>query len=305
MLRYSADRRTIAFIVAYFVLLFGAWTAWDGAPLAVKIGLVLALCVVAWINAVITHNTIHCPMWTSRKLNRVTQVVLSLSYGFPVSEFKPGHNLSHHRFTQTRRDGMRTTKLRYRANILNLLLFFARVGPGVTARNAEYARTTPNRAWKRQLALETVVAWGFKLGLVALCWWKGLLLVVVPHFYAVWGITTVNFIQHDGCDADHPYNHSRNFVGRAFNWLTFNNGFHGMHHMQPGLHWSLLPAAHAEKLAPHVDPRLERRSLAAYLFDAFIHPGTRRRYDGERVVLPPDEPDESWVLAPAKPSGRS
>lgn len=304
MLRHSADRRTIAFIAAYFVLLPTAWHVWDQAAVAGKGALVAVLCVWCWLNAVITHNTIHCPMWRSKRLNRVTQLVLSLSYGFPVSEFKPGHNLSHHRYTQTPLDGMRTSKLRYRWNLLNLLLFFAHVGPGVTATNAAYVRATPNKSWKRQLAVETVLSWTFKGALVALAWQKGLALVVLPHFFAVWGITTVNLIQHDGCDAHHPFNHSRNFVGRAFNWLTFNNGFHGMHHMQPELHWSLLPAAHAEQLGPFIDPRLDRSSLAVYLFEAFVYPGRRLRYDGQPVVLPPAEPDQSWVEAAHRPELR-
>ena len=34
------------------------------------------------------------------------------------------------------------------------------------------------------------------------------------------------------------------------NWFTFNNGYHGIHHMKPGLHWSLAPEVHAKELAP-------------------------------------------------------
>ncbi|HVJ94128.1 MAG TPA: fatty acid desaturase [Labilithrix sp.] len=305
MLRYRADLRTLAFIAAYFVILATAWRLWDGASVVARVGLVALLCACCWLNAVITHNTIHCPMWRSKFLNRLTQVVLSLSYGFPVSEFKPGHNLSHHRYTQQVLDGMRTSNVRYRWNLLNLLLFFLHVGPGVTAENMAYARRTPNRAWKRQLLLEAIVAWSFKLSLLTVAWQKGLALVLIPNLYAVWGITTINLPQHDGCDADHPYNHSRNFVGRTFNWLTFNNGFHGIHHMHPELHWSLLPKAHAEQLAPFIDPRLDRISLAGYLFEAFVYPGKRVRYDGEPVVLPPPEPTQSWVEAAHNPNFRN
>jgi fatty acid desaturase len=296
LLRYAADRRTIAFVVGHVVLFFIAWWVWPHAATAVRVALIGTLCVSAWVNAVIVHNVMHAPLWRSRRLNALTQLVLSLTYGFPVSEYVPGHNLSHHRYTQTTRDVMRTTKVRYRWNALNLLFFFLHIGPRVTATNAVFTRhmraTKPR--WFVQLAMEIALAWGVKLALLAIDWRRAACLVLIPALYAVWGITTVNYLQHDGCDPSHPYNHSRNFVGRAFNWLTFNNGFHGVHHHTPGLHWSLLPAAHARIFGGHIDPRLEQRSLAVYLFRAFVLPGVRRRYDDKPVELPPEDEDEPW-----------
>ena len=56
----------------------------------------------------------------------------------------------------------------------------------------------------RQLRLEIAVVWGVKLALFLVDWRKALLFVLVPHLFAVWGITAVNFVQHDGCDEDHP-----------------------------------------------------------------------------------------------------
>ena len=139
-----------------------------------------------------------------------------------------------------------------------------------------------------------------KIALLFVDWKKALLFVFVPHLGAVWGITAVNFVQHDGCDEDHPYNHSRNFVGKWFNWLTFNNGFHGMHHMQPGLHWSLLGEKHAELIAPHIHPALDQRSLTVYLLRTFVFTTKRLRYDGTPVVLPPEGADEDWIGSPAE-----
>jgi len=62
------------------------------------------------------------------------------------------------------------------------------------------------REWYRQLLVEMVVCWGAKAVLLALDWKKALLFVIVPHFFAVFGITTVNYLQHDGCDEDDPFN---------------------------------------------------------------------------------------------------
>jgi len=248
---------------------------------------VVVTAVSSWLVAVITHNTVHTPVFYNRTLNRLFQVWLSLSYGFPVSEYLPGHNLSHHKFTQKGGDLMRTTRVRFRWNLLNAIAFVPTVAFSVTLANLEFAskmgKTKP--AWLRQLRIETAAVWSVKIGLLLLDWRKALLFVIIPHVFAVWGITAVNYVQHDGCDEDDAYNHSRNFVGKLFNWLTFNNGYHGMHHVQPGLHWTLLPAAHAEQLHPHIHPALEQRSLAVYLFRTFIWPGRRVKYTGEPFVV--------------------
>ncbi len=296
MLRFSADRRTLAFVGFYYLLLASAWVWGWRNPLLV-IGLTVVLMVTSWICAVITHNTLHTPVFRSRALNKAFQVALTCAYGFPVSEYVPGHNLSHHKHTQKNADLMRTSKVRSNIQLLNAALFFPRVAMDIFFENYRYVgmmkKTMPN--WYRQLLVEMVFGWGTKLVLLAIDWRKALVFVFVPHLFAVWGITSVNYVQHDGCDEDHPYNHSRNFVGRIFNWFTFNNGYHGIHHVHPGLHWSLTPAAHAKELHPHIHPALEQKSLFIYLVKTFLWPGKRLSYLGEPVVLPPAAKDEEWI----------
>jgi fatty acid desaturase len=298
MLRYRADIRTLAFVAFYYALLVAEWRVAPWRWYAV-VPLVVLTCVVSWICAVITHNTLHSPVFKSRGANKVFQVALTCAYGFPVSEYVPGHNLSHHKFTQKRADLMRTSKVRHSWNVLNLFAFFPRVGFDIFGENYRYVGVMKAKMprWYHQLVIEMIVCWGSKAALLLLDWRKALLFVVVPHFFAVWGITTVNFLQHDGCDEDDEYNHSRNFVGTIFNWFTFNNGFHGIHHEHPGLHWSLCPEAHVRELHEGIHPALEQKSLAVYLFKTFVFPGKRLRYDGKPVVLPEEGPDEEWIPA--------
>jgi len=295
VLRYRADRRTLGILSCNATLVVAGWLLWPSGPLLAA--WVVVLCTSAWLCAVIAHNTVHCPVFTRRWMNRAFQVWVSLSYGFPISEYIPGHNLSHHRYAQLRQDVMRTSKVRFRWNLLNFLFFFPAVTPAILRGNARFRRLRGKKAvaWRHQLHIEAAAVWSVKVGLLLLDWRKALLLLVVPHLFANFGIVTINFLWHDGCDAGHPVNHSRNFVGPLLNFLTVNNGYHGIHHVEPGLHWSLLPAAHLERMRPGLHPALEQPSLPAYFFRAFIYPGKRLRYDGAPLVVVDPGPDLDWV----------
>jgi fatty acid desaturase len=192
---------------------------------------------------------------------------------------------------------MRTTHVRFGWNLLNLIFFMPAVTPGILRGNSHFKAVMGDRAkpWKRQLVLEAIVVWSVKIAALLIDWKKALLYVFVPHLFANWGIVTVNFLQHDGCDPDHPVNHSRNFVGKVFNWFALNNGYHTIHHMVPGMHWSLLPAAHAARVAPTIHPELAQASLAVYLFKAFVYPGRRVGFDGKPVIVEVDGGDLEWV----------
>ncbi len=299
MLRYRADVRTLLFVATYFGLVAAQWVL---SPMswALAVPLYILTCWFSFFGAVATHNAIHSPVFKSRGVNRVFQIILTMTYGNPVSSFVPGHNLSHHKHTQSRRDVMRTTKVRYRWNLLNGLLFIAHVAPSIMRGDNRYLKAMRQRnpAWARQFMIEFVILHAAYLGLAILDWKKALIFVFLPHKYAAWGIITMNLLQHDGCDQESEYNHSRNFVGKAVNWFTYNNGFHTIHHMEPGLHWSLLPAEHAKRVAPFIHPNLDQPSLLAYLWRTYFSPGKRVVYTGEPLVLPEEGPDEEWIPAP-------
>jgi fatty acid desaturase len=300
MLRYTADLRSIAFVATYFALIGTAYAV--DLPSWAWVALSATLCLLSFFCAVITHNTVHTPIFRSRRLSGLFQGALSLTYGHPVSMFVPGHNLSHHKYTQQRKDRMRTDKLRYRWNFLNQLLFSFTVSPVIFGDNARFARIMKQKKpqWYRQFLFEAILYVTFLVVLFALDWKKFLVFVMIPHQYAAWGIVGINFVQHDGCDGADTYNHSRNFHGRLLNWFVFNNGFHGIHHMRPGLHWSLLREAHEKTLRPHLHPALDQRSLLAYSMKAYVWPGKRLTYDGKPLVLGPPREDEDWLPAAAR-----
>ena len=296
-LREAADRRTLLFVALYYVVALSGYALYPVLPVAWMLPWVVVTSLLSFFTAVITHNTVHAPVFWDRTANRLFQLALTTAYGHPVSAFVPGHNLSHHLHTQTRRDVMRTTKLRFRWNLLNQLLFLPTVAGSITKADWAYAKAMHRERprWFRQYVIEW--AWMALTSVLLLAYspWAFLWFIFLPHNFAAWGIVGINFVQHDGCDPEHPYNHSRNLVGPWMNFWCFNNGYHGLHHLDAGLHWSKLPEVHAEKVAPFVHPNLEVANFATYCWKAYVCPGKRIDYLGNPVVLPEEGPDESWI----------
>lgn len=294
LLRHRADRRTLGILSTYAILVAAAWATIPPTGFA-GIAAIALLGYSSWLCAVVAHNTVHTPVFYRRWMNSAFQVWVSLSYGFPICDYIPGHNLSHHRFLQAREDVMRTTKVRFRWNLLNALAFPFAVTPAILRTNARYTRMKGSDTWRRQRRLEVGMVWGVKLALLVVDWRKTLAFVLLPQLIGNLGIVGINLLWHDGCDAEHPFNHSRNFTGGLLNYLALNNGYHGMHHEEPLLHWSLLPEAHERVLHPRLHPALEQPSLLGYAWRTYVYPGRRVMYDGSPMVFPEVDTDLDWV----------
>ncbi|MCB9680107.1 MAG: fatty acid desaturase [Alphaproteobacteria bacterium] len=297
VLRNRADVRTLGFAACFFALVV-VQLVWRPPLLGWGAPLWCATCLFAFIGAVSTHNVIHSPMFTRPWMNDAWRVVQTLWYGQPVSLFVPVHNHSHHKHAQTRKDLTRTTKVRHRWQLVNLLTGIQ--WQKAAARDSKAYFTEQARRGRkvaRLFRVESVVLVVAYLALLAIDWKGALVYVIVPHQFGATCIRGINFLQHDGCAYDlDGYDHSRNFVGSWFNWLFLNNGYHTIHHMRPGLHWSVLADKHAELVAPHIHPALDVPDFGAWMWTHIVWPGERRRFDGAPWEDMPggDGPDEPW-----------
>lgn len=297
MLVYKADRRTLALVAIYFTSTIFAWLFFP-ASWWLRIPIIIWLCTLSFLCAVTVHNTIHFPIFKAKMLNKIYQVILSFTYGHAVSAYVAGHNFSHHHYPQESKDRIRTTQLKFKWNLLNQLLFFFVVAPGIMKDENVFAKRMRKEKpkWFWQYVLEMLIVLSIKFSLLFIHWQLALMLIFIPHFYAAWGIVGTNFWQHDGCDKNDPNNHSRNFVGSFINYIAFNNGFHAAHHDVPHLHWSLLPAYHREHIAPKTHPNLIQQNLFSYLWKTCIYPAKRLDYLGNPVILD-NTKFEDWVSA--------
>lgn len=297
-LRRRADVRSLAFVALELALLFWVMLV-DTIPVVLGLFAFIALTVFFYAAAISAHNTMHAPLFHGRAANRIWQTVLSAALAHPASAFVPAHNLSHHKALQTPRDVLRTTEVRHRHNGVNLLVYAMSAARHMLSTDLAFyaAMRRRNPRWFRQLLWEVFAVLALFITLFLIDWQRALLYALIPSQLGLRMIVSLGYPQHDGTDTDSPYNHSRNFVGPVFNYLSFNNGYHGIHHIRPGLHWSETRAAHERELAPHIHPALDQRSFAKYFARTYLWPARRERYDGTPLVLPPLTPSEPWDVA--------
>lgn len=306
-LRYGEDLRTFGFGLLCFGSIVAQWQLRQlhAESWAAAVGFMLLTTFQCFQGGVSVHNAAHCPPFKSETLNRFFFMVLTIWQGAAASSYVPGHNLSHHKYLQTRRDIMRTSKMKFGSQTLNLLLFFPSILGSIQKNDISYmsAQRRKGRAiWSWFLA-ETS-AYHVLLVLLAIADWRKMLqLYFIPSLFAKDMLVSLNILQHDGCDPKHAYNHSRNFTDGLLNYLLFNNGYHTIHHMKPGVHWSVTKGQHDALVAPYCHPSLLQPSIWGYMFRAHFMGRPRVNYDGtpfDGIGINTEEgPDEPWFYEQA------
>ena len=266
-LRYTADLRTLMFLVVFNVLLAVQWL--NVARGALMLIPTYTLAVVA---LVVKHNHMHSPTFRRPAWNSAFELWLSVLTAHPCSGIITSHNVLHHGKNNTDADFVRCSLVRYRSNLLNFLAFFF-ASVAVMYRNKpadldNWRETRPNLY--RQAVAERLLTYTFVVLLVLFDWRSTLRYCVAPWLFAQWFLVTINLLQHQDCDFESRVNHSRNITGRVANWLLLNNGYHTAHHMFPSVHWSKLGIIHARVIAPRLSSALTERSLWLCVWRRFI-----------------------------------
>jgi fatty acid desaturase len=266
-LKHPADVRQVGIIAVYMGLL----AAMFFVPACRNLFVLAAACYFSFLNAVVIHNSMHKPPFRSRGVNAVWRWVLSFGNLYPASANVPSHNLVHHTFDdEGQPDWASPDHVRFRLNLLNLVHFPNVAGPNTFDGVSRWAKRKGRARFRAQYRNEMIFAFGLTGALMLVDFWTALFFILIPQLYGARCILRINLIQHQGADTTTKWNHSRNFVGRAFNWIMCNNGYHTIHHNQPNVHWSELAEAHETQCTPRMDARLNEKSMVLYLVRTFL-----------------------------------
>lgn len=330
-LKNAYDLRTLLFIAYYFASLYWLWN-WEklmptklGGSEIIDWGLYMTI----WysniyfsiLGSVMTHNTMHSALYTSSYANKAVQLLLTLTYGHPVSSYVPGHNLSHHKYTQSKKDVMNSYLVNSKYHSWNLLSFQPKVGLSVMQSDFRYIMFQKHRGnWKfvsqalRELAFLLVVQTALMYSNIT----KWMLYFYIPHFVAQYAIVTLSLLQHDGCElfdrnaTSINWNTSRNFTSDFLNFFCLNNGYHTVHHLVPTTHWSLCKVVHDRLVQGRTDDRLVWPSMANFILHQYFYNGNpwnknkkRRMYNGAIDIEPKSKSEPVPIIEPISASTAS
>jgi len=259
------------------------------------------------------HNHNHCPTFKSRRMNQIYATWISVFYGYPTFAWIPTHNLNHHKHVNREGDATITWRHTNRNTwYVAVSYFFISAYYQSTPIKEYIAKAKRSNPKLYRHVINQYLVWGsvltsaFVVAVALYGFWPGLKLfgfsLGLPCLFGTWSMMWFNYMQHVHCDPWSEHNHSRNFNGWVMNFLVFNNGYHGAHHENPGLHWSKLPAAHAA-IAPKIDPRLIEWSfwwwiIRAYIIPAFVPgPYLETKQIGRAPFDPPTADDAKGSTA--------
>ncbi|MGB7346065.1 MAG: fatty acid desaturase, partial [Pirellulaceae bacterium] len=209
--------------------------------------------------------------------------ILTIFYGYPTLMWIPTHNLNHHRFVNRPGDATATWRYTNKNNLWVALTYPLVSGYWQSFPIKDYISRAKNRkpslhsrirfqyffwigTYASMLGLAAWLYHSQQTGLGLYVWFFSLIL---PAICSSTIIMFFNFIQHVHTDAWSESDHSRNFTGRWFNFLFFNNGYHTAHHDNPALHWSKLKEAHA-KVADSINPKLNEKNLITFMLRQYV-----------------------------------
>lgn len=269
-LRNPADARSVAAVGAAVALLL--------VPQFVPLPPELAL---PWIGAtflaccashVVVHNHNHLPIFTTDGANLAFNLLATLARGHCASDVYVAHVLNHHVEQGRAGDWIRPALGGSGHPAVRLARFTVRATASMLR---ERRRLGWEGLWRLPEPFRTSIVvekllLPCALVLLALHDWRAFLLFcVLPWGASLAWLVGVNYVQHEGCDPESAYGHSRNFTGAVTNWLLFNNGYHTAHHLDPGLHWSELPAKH-RNIAASIPPALNQASATRYILREYL-----------------------------------
>ncbi|MBP7147530.1 MAG: fatty acid desaturase [Acidobacteria bacterium] len=206
---------------------------------------------VGMFTLAIEHNHAHVPVFRWRWGNAVLDDLLTLACGVPQVFWRVHHLQNHHPKTWTEEDWSSPFRFRgaqapdrpvgYRYYQFTYYPLFC-----CTSIESILRDRTPRLlgALLRHM-LVLVAASAAAVSMFGVGRW--FLVLGTTYAAAALMLGATNYIEHwssGATEGQSPTFAAWTFTCRLHNLLTYNSGYHWLHHRRPGLHWSLLPAVH-------------------------------------------------------------
>ena len=250
MFRFSADRLPVLIIIALSCLDFYLFFAVE-SPVLLGLYWVLMifpkLQICAW-----NHHHQHTRTFHYKAVNRLLEFFYALHTGVTTNLWLLHHVLGHHHnyLDQTkdesrwkRKSGEKMREWEYSCNV------------ALTAYYRGYQVGKKHPKAQREFLFFSALTFAFVAALVAYKPIAAIFLFVLPMVTGLLLTSWVTYDHHAGLDTENVFAASYSNLGRVYNLLTGNLGYHAAHHYQQGVHWSKLPQLH-ERIKHQIPPEL-------------------------------------------------
>lgn len=189
------------------------------------------------------HFSAHRPIYKKEALNGMLIWWFAPFFGVPIGVYKLHHVIMHHLENNHDLD-ISSTERYQRDSLLHFLQYWARFAVGIWVDLPYYAYRTKRYHWCRRLAVGlTMYVGGIYLltyvNLLATLW-----CFVIPYLIVMTAFAFGNWAQHifiDPQDNESNFALTYNCMDTPGNQTTFNDGYHVVHHLKAGLHWTEMP----------------------------------------------------------------
>ncbi len=258
--RYKQDRWPVFIVLALTVIDFVLY--FTVSNIAILSGYYLLMLIPKGIICAWNHHHQHLFTFRQTFLNRGLEFVYALHTGVTTHLWRLHHVLGHHlNFLDQEQDESRwKRKDGTRMGVIEYTLIVA-----LTAYTRGYS---VGKKYPKQLSPFLIYTALTFIVVAILVWYKpvaGLMLFVLPMITSLLFTAYVTYEHHSGLDTENEFEASYNNLDPLFNRLTGNLGYHTAHHHKQGVHWSKLPALHAE-IEDKIPAALYQKSIFTRMF---------------------------------------
>lgn len=241
MFRHPEDRLPVALILALFAVDLSVYLFVDHWFLVLAYGLISML-PKAGVCA-FNHHHQHVSTFHYAFVNRLLELVYVLQTGVSSQAWVLHHSLGHHlhyldqkldESRWQRDDGTRMGEWEY-SWVTTITAY-----PRAWAVGAKFPRQ------RKIFLVMGLISLAMMAALVAYKPFNGFMLFVFVPFGMLFGTALATYNHHSDRGLENDFVACNNIVQPFYNALTGNLGYHTAHHHKPGMHWSKLPALHAE-----------------------------------------------------------
>lgn len=199
----------------------------------------------------VEHNHAHLPIFKNKFLNSLLGWMCHLSNGVPLDVYRIHHVANHHRYNNQfdKSGGDWSSIFRFQgARFPDLPIgktYYVASFPFIAICECSLWFLRSPKSSATRCFIASMLVSGVTCGLLAWINPSGFLnFFLIPWVIIAFGMGSNNYDQHRGCDVTDPYNSANNYRSFFYTVLSFNVGYHLEHHLNPALHWSLLPRFH-------------------------------------------------------------